>query len=207
MNKTRLEAFSDGVFSIVMTLLIFNIKVPVLAEPFTDGALWRALAGVWPLMLIYVLTFTVLSAFWINHHVLFESFAKSIDRRLTLLNLLYLMFIVFIPFTASLWGAYSTHQPAATLYGLNIFVVVLISTVMGVYIRKTPELAHDAVSVRMVRHGQFRSWVSLTSYAIGIAITFFHPALAATFYVLPVVFNIIPASLGMMEEMLGVRFE
>ncbi len=62
MNKTRLEAFSDGVFAIVMTLLIFNIKVPVLAKPFTDADLWQALGNVWPLLFIYMDTFKGLAA-------------------------------------------------------------------------------------------------------------------------------------------------
>ncbi len=111
MNKGRLEAFSDGVFSIVMTLLIFDVKVPQLVAPFTDHDLWAALSGVWPSITIFVLTFAVLSVFWINHHFLFEMFAKSIDRRLNLLNLLYLMFVVLVPFTASLW-VYSQFRVA-----------------------------------------------------------------------------------------------
>lgn len=207
MNKARLEAFSDGVFSIVMTLLIFNIKVPELQKPFTDAALWSALSDVWPLILIYILTFMVLSAFWINHHFLFESFAKSIDRRLNLLNLLYLLFVVFVPFTASLWGEYSAHQPAALLYGLNIFIIVSISTWMGSYIRRTPELSHDDISTRMIKQGQIRSRITLISYAIGLVLTFIHPGVAAIFYLLPVVFNIIPGSLNLAERLFGFRLD
>jgi len=200
MNKARLEAFSDGVFSIVMTLLIFNIHVPVLVQPFTDAQLWDALGAVWPLMLIYMLTFSVLSAFWINHHFMFESLAKSIDRRINLLNLLYLMFVVLVPFTASLWGAYSTHQPAAILYGINIFIIVAISTWMGSYIRRTPEIFHDDVSSRLIKQGQFRSRITLVSFAIGIVLTFVHPLLAGVFYLLPVMFNIIPGTLNLLER-------
>src|ERR1700690_268375 len=100
MSKTRLESFSDCVFSIVMTLLVFDIKVPALPEPVTDLALWQSLGTIWPLILIYVLTFAVLSVFWVNHHFLFQTIAKSVDRQLNLLNLLYLMFVVLVPFTA-----------------------------------------------------------------------------------------------------------
>lgn len=205
MNKARLEAFSDGVFTIVMTLLIFNIKVPELQKPFTDADLWQALSGVWPNIIIYILTFAVLSTFWINHHFLFESFAKSIDRRLNLLNLLYLLFLVFVPFTATLWGEYSGHQPAAILYGLNIFCIVLISTGMGAYIRQTPELSHDDISTRVIRQGQFRSRVTLIFYAVGIAVTFVSPPLAGLLYILPVIFNIIPGSINVMEKLFGFR--
>lgn len=207
MNKTRLEAFSDGVFSIVMTLLIFNIKIPILAKPFTDADLWGALEDVWPLLSIYFLTFVVLSVFWINHHVLFESFAKSVDRRLNFLNLLYLMFVVLVPFTASLWGTYSSHQPAAILYGINIFIVLVISTWMGYYIRSSPELAHDEINAHTLKHVQFRSRVSLALYIIGIALSLVHPILAAIFYLLPVFFNIFPKILYTVEHLFGVYLD
>jgi uncharacterized membrane protein len=207
MNKDRLEAFSDGVFSIVMTLLIFNIKVPALAEPFTNDQLWVALGDIWPSLVIFMLTFAVLSVFWINHHFLFESFAKSIDRRLNLLNLLYLMFIVFVPFTATLWGQYGRHQPAALLYGVNIFIIVLISSFMSRHIRGSESLLHDDVTPRLMKQARFRSLVSLVSYAIGIVLTFVHPVLAAFFYLFPVIFNIIPGTLNLAEKFFNFRLD
>lgn len=207
MNKGRLEAFSDGIFSIVMTLLIFNIKVPALAKPFTDADLWAALGGVWPAIVIFILTFAVLSVFWINHHFLFESYAKSIDRRLNLLNLAYLMFVVFVPFTATLWGEYGTHQPAAVLYGLNIFAIVFISSFMSRYIRNSESLLHDDITPRLLKQAGFRSQVSLISYALGIAVTFIYPPLAAFFYLFPVIFNIIPGSLNLAEKVFRFRLD
>jgi uncharacterized membrane protein len=205
MNKDRLEAFSDGVFSIVMTLLVFNIHVPTLIEPFTNDDLWVALATVWPSVIIFVLSFLVLSVFWINHHFLFESFAKSVDRRLNLLNLLYLMFIVFVPFSATLWGEYGDHQPAAMLYGLNIFIVVLISAIMSRYIRNSEGLLHDAVTPRLMKQARFRSLLSVVSYAIGIVLSFIHPVLAGILYLFPVIFNIIPGSLNLAEKVFRFR--
>ena len=201
MNKGRLEAFSDGVFSIVMTLLIFNIKVPTLVGAFTDNDLWVALGNVWPAIVIFMLTFAVLSIFWINHHFLFESYAKDIDRRLNLLNLLYLMFVVFVPFTATLWGEYGGHQPAAVLYGLNIFIIVFISSFMARYIRGSVALLHDDITPRLMKQARVRSFISLASYAIGIAAPFVSPPLAALFYLFPVIFNIIPGSLNLAEKL------
>jgi uncharacterized membrane protein len=207
MNKGRLEAFSDGVFSIVMTLLIFNIKVPTLVGAFTDNDLWVALGNVWPAIVIFMLTFAVLSIFWINHHFLFESFAKSIDRRLNLLNLAYLMFVVFVPFTATLWGEYGDHQPAAILYGLNIFIIVLISSFMSRYIRNSESLLHDDVTPRLMKQARFRSLVSLISYALGIAVTFIYAPLAAIFYLFPVIFNILPGTLNLAEKIFSFRLD
>ena len=207
MNKGRLEAFSDGVFSIVMTLLIFNIKVPTLMQPFTDNDLWAALGDIWPSIVIFMLTFTVLSVLWINHHFLFESFAKSIDRRLNLLNLAYLMFVVFVPFTATLWGEYGGHQPAAVLYGLNLFIIVLISGFMSRYIRNSESLLHDDVTPRLMKQARFRSQVSLISYTLGIASTFLFAPLSAFFYLFPVIFNILPGSLNLAEKVFRFRLD
>jgi uncharacterized membrane protein len=207
MNKGRLEAFSDGVFSIVMTLLIFNIKVPTLVGQFTDNDLWIALGNVWPSIVIFMLTFAVLSIFWINHHFLFESYAKDIDRRLNLLNLLYLMFVVFVPFTATLWGEYGEHQPAAILYGVNIFIIVLITSFMSRYIRNSESLLHDDVTPRLMKQARFRSLVSLISYAIGIALTFVYAPLAGLFYVFPIIFNILPGTLNLAERIFKFRLD
>jgi uncharacterized membrane protein len=152
-----------------------------------------------------VLTFAVLSVLWINHHFLFESYAKSIDRRLNLLNLGYLMFVVFVPFTSTLWGEYGEYQPAAILFGLNIFIIVLISSFMSRYIRSSESLLHDDITPRLLRQARFRSILSLICYSVGIVVTFVSPPLSAFFYIFPVIFNIVPGSLDFLERTFGFR--
>jgi uncharacterized membrane protein len=207
MNKSRLEAFSDGVFSIVITLLIFDIKVPIIAKPVTDLALWTAIGGVLPLILIYAMTFVVIASLWINHHYLFESFARSVNRQVNLLNLLYLMFVAFIPFSAYLLGDYATSQPAEIIYGLNIFCAVFITSTMAAYIRNHPDLHNDDLSSRIIKQARVRSLVSLISYTLGLAATFLYAPLALLFYILPVVFNILPGSLNMAERLFRFRLD
>jgi uncharacterized membrane protein len=200
MNKSRLEAFSDGVFSIVMTLLIFNIKVPVLPEPVTNNELWGQLGLIWPSIVTYAITFAVLSALWINHHYLFHSFAKAVDRRLNLLNLVYLMFVAFVPFSSNFIGSYSSHQPAAIVYGLNIFCIVFLSSSMVTYIKNHPDLFNEELSQRTLNQANFRSTLSLTSYAIGLACSFVFVPLSLFFFLFPIIFNIIPGSLDFAEH-------
>lgn len=200
MNKARLEAFSDGVFSIVITLLIFNIKVPQLAHP-TNADLWLAVGGVVPLLLIYVMTFAVIASLWINHHFLFETFARSVNRQVNLLNLVYLMFVAFIPFSAYLLGEYSTFVPAALIYGINLSCVVLISSIMASYIRNHPDLSsHQELSPRMLKQARFRASLSLVSYLAGMVSIFIYPTISLFFYLFPVIFNIIPGSLNAAER-------
>jgi uncharacterized membrane protein len=200
MNKSRLEAFSDGIFSIAMTLLVFNIKVPILEEPVSNAQLWDQLGLIWPSLVTFAITFAVLSAVWINHHYLFHSFAKAIDRRLTLLNMAYLMCVAFVPFSSNFLGVYGAHQPAVVLYGLNIFCIVFLSASMVSYIKKTPALFNEDLSHRELNQANFRSTLSLSCYALGLACSFFFPRLSILFYFFPVIFNITPGSLNLAEK-------
>ena len=90
----RLEAFSDGVFAIAITLLILEIGVPHVPA---DGSLWRALRELWPSYLSYAISFVIIGVMWINHHNLFRDIAR-VDHYLLVLNLLLLMSISFLPF-------------------------------------------------------------------------------------------------------------
>src|SRR5277367_1636571 len=93
----RLEAFSDGVFSIAITLLVLEIKLPENPPIHSSGQLWLALAQLWTHYLGYVLSFFVIGVMWANHHALFE-YIRRADRAVLLANLLLLMGVGFLPF-------------------------------------------------------------------------------------------------------------
>ena len=121
----RLEAFSDGVFAVAITLLVLNIKIP--PDNFLDDSkLWPALAGQWPVLLAFVTSFSTIGIMWINHHRLFTHIRHT-DTGLLLFNLLLLLVIVFIPFpTALLAQQYSVdpkqHQAAVIYSATNIIM-------------------------------------------------------------------------------------
>src|SRR5262245_64949041 len=98
MNKTRLEAFSDGVFAIVITLLIRNVHVP-------DGytLTLQSLRPLLPPLGTFVLSFIIVGVYWIAHHHMLH-FVVEVNRRMLWLNLLLLLCVVFIPFPTSLLG-------------------------------------------------------------------------------------------------------
>src|SRR5215831_936032 len=114
MSKTRLEAFSDGVFAIVITLLILNVRVPD-GRTLTLGAL-RPLI---PPLGTFVLSFIIVGVYWISHHHTLH-FVKEVNRRLLWLNLLVLLCVVFIPFPTSLLGTGFNNPLAVRLYGLSL---------------------------------------------------------------------------------------
>jgi uncharacterized membrane protein len=98
MPKHRLESFSDGVFAIVITLLILNVHLD------RDQELTiQTLASLAPEMLAFALTFLIVGVYWVSHHSMMHMI-KTVDRRLLWLNLLLLLAVVFIPFPAYLLG-------------------------------------------------------------------------------------------------------
>ncbi len=208
MNKARLEALSDGIFAIVMTLLIFDIKVPAISGEVTSETLWSSLMTLWPHIVVYAGTFLVLSAMWINHHFLFQMFAKDVDRRLNLLNLVYLMFVAFFPFSASFIGEYHAYQPATILYGINLLAITLLSIAMTRYIRLSQGTEH--LPKRLLNQSRFRFLVNITCYLVAILVSFWNVHISLFLYIFPVIFNIIPGTLDFTERLfrfdLGERF-
>ena len=104
MPTTRLEAFSDGVIAIAITLLVLEIRVP---EELHDG-LAHALADQWSSYAAYLLSFIVIGIMWVNHHALVATVART-DRVLLLLNLHLLLWIAFLPFPTGLVADYIRH--------------------------------------------------------------------------------------------------
>lgn len=113
----RLEAFSDGVFAVAITLLILNIKIPGLDLP-NDRDLWNVLGSEWSMFAAYAISFLTIGIMWLNHHRLFVHI-KRIDTILLFINLLLLLIIVFIPFPTALLAEYMGRpdlHAAAILY-------------------------------------------------------------------------------------------
>lgn len=207
MNKLRLEFLSDGVFAIVMTLLIIEIHVPEFDHlNVTNGELWQALLHLSPLFVSYFVSFLVLSMFWLSHNALYSFFAKNIDRYLILLNMLYLCTIAFIPFSAHLIGRYPQNEVAFIVYGLNLFVTGSCSYFLLKYAILSKEIDTDHVSSRVFKQAAIR--VTLTPFfsLLGIlAASLGYLPVALFFFGFPIVFNILPGGLDFLERKFKFR--
>lgn len=118
----RIEAFADGVFAIVITLLILDIRVPqVQGEPIGPQLL-RELINMWPKYLAYAMSFIIVGVYWVGHHAQFR-FIQYADRTLLWINILFFMCVAFVPFSAALIGEYRHEQVAVIIYGVNLIVV------------------------------------------------------------------------------------
>lgn len=121
MTKTRLEAFSDGVLAVAITLLVLDLH----AESGSGSSLLQQIRQEWPSFAAYLLSFFVVGVIWVNHHALL-ALAKAVDRRLLFYNLVLLFFVSTIPFTTSSLASFlevdgwDNNRTAVVLYGLSM---------------------------------------------------------------------------------------
>jgi len=123
----RIVAFSDGVFSIAITLLVLNLSI---SHHLTDGEVGNALWEQREQLLAYAISFAVIARFWIVHHSFFSE-VTAFDGRLISLNMLYLGCLVLIPFSSSVLGEYGGQLPAVVVYSANLTAVVLVGQWMS----------------------------------------------------------------------------
>lgn len=138
---SRIVAFSDGVFSIAITLLILNVSIE--ARDVADGGLWQALWDQRENLLAYAISFAVIGRFWLVHHRFFGE-VTAFDNRLIGLNMLYLGWIVLIPFSSQLLGDYGGQTPSVIVYAVNLAVVVLLGLLMSSRARRAGLTSGDA---------------------------------------------------------------
>jgi len=136
----RLEAISDGVFAIALTLLVLDIKVPVSVSIHTEGQLFSVLCNLMPKFLSYFLSFMTLGIFWVGHTTQFTFIERS-DRHLNWICLFFLLFVSVLPFTTAFLSEHIHFKLAIGLYWLNIFLLGLV-----IYIQWNYAYPHHCIS-------------------------------------------------------------
>jgi len=127
MDRSRLEAFSDGVIAVAITLLALDLTV---AGPAGHGSLADQLHEKWPAFLAYLISFFMIGIVWVNHHVLVRSIIKP-DRTLLFLNLVLLLFVVLIPFATAIVADYFSRHDWNTQVAMMIYGGVFLGMSIG----------------------------------------------------------------------------
>lgn len=179
MNKTRLEAFSDGVFAIAITLLILNVRVPN-KENISNTQLNHILKGSAPQLLSFVFSFLVIGVFWVAHNRIF-SFAKVVDQPLLWLNIVYLMFIAFVPFPASILADNFFLPSTILLYTGTLFVIGLMHFIILEYIIRNKDLKHEALTKDIYQSGVKTAVFGPICYALAAVSCFINAYLSLFF--------------------------
>jgi len=130
LTTNRIEAFSDGVFAIAMTLLVLQISVPEIPEALVAIELPRKLLALWPAKLLsYAMSFVLIGIYWVTHHITFHHIKRS-DPVLLWLNILFLMCVSFIPFPTALIGQYLHQQLPVLIYSATLGITGLVSQLL-----------------------------------------------------------------------------
>jgi uncharacterized membrane protein len=167
----RIVAFSDGVFSIAITLLVLNLGIEKgLTEGQIDSAIWNLRED----LLAYGISFAVIGRFWLVHHRFFSE-VEAFDGRLIGLNMLYLGWIVLIPFSSEVLGEYGGTTTAVVIYSVNLALVVLLGQVMSAYARRR---RLTKIGDRAHREAQIRGAYIAGIFLLTIPLAFVSPGLA-----------------------------
>jgi uncharacterized membrane protein len=167
----RIVAFSDGVFSIAITLLVLNLG---LSDHLANGEVANALWEQREQLLAYAISFAVIARFWVVHHSFFGE-VKAFDSRLIGLNMLYLGWVVLIPFSSEVLGEYAGATAAVVLYAANLAGVVLIAQWMAWDARGAGLTSIDDATQR---ESLIRSVFIASVFVFSVAVAFVTPHVA-----------------------------
>jgi uncharacterized membrane protein len=197
-GTTRIEAFSDGVFAIVVTLLVLEIKVPHFEEGATSMEILRELIHMAPKFTGYIVSFLVVAIFWVNHHQLFHSLDRT-DRKLLWLNNLLLFWISFIPFPTAFLGEYPMQPVPVIFYGA---VLLFASVSFNLILRHGVKfgLFHDSISKEVLAQGVKRGMFGPAIYLISILLAFVSVYISLVMFVLVPIFYFVPQKIVRAEE-------
>jgi uncharacterized membrane protein len=183
MNKDRLEAFSDGVIAIIITIMVLEIKVP-------HGANWEELIPLFPKFLSYVMSFLFVGIYWINHHHTLQ-IAEEVNGRILWSNMALLFCLSLIPFVSGWMGENNFASLPVALYG-----VVMLASALAFRVLVTALLAQhgteSALGKAVGRDRDIKGWISWGIYSLAIPLSFWNPIIAALMNVLVSVMYLIP---------------
>ena len=184
MPTSRVEALSDGIFAIAMTLLVLDLAVPDAPSVDADAALRAFLVEDWPKLLNYAKGFLLLAVFWVIHHKQFHSIKRT-DEGFIWINILAMMLIVLVPFTTSLESEYGSLPLASLIFNANILAVGLAYLLLWFYATRNYHLVSleefDAERIRLSRR---RSMVVPAAALLAMGLSLVVPSWSALAYLM-----------------------
>ncbi len=191
MTTHRIEALTDGIFAIAMTLLVLNLSLPEMETGLTQTAeVHNLLIGQMHKFFNYALSFVLLAIFWILHHQQFH-FIKRTDRVHLWINIFTLMFIVLIPFSASLVGDYPNEWMAKFFFDLNLFIIGLFFIWNWTYATKRHRLVDRSLDPQRIALGKKRGAVTPFVALLAMALSAINPQFSSSVYLLiPIILSL-----------------
>jgi uncharacterized membrane protein len=171
MGKGRIEAFSDGVIAVIITIMVLELKAPHEPTP-------EALLELSPVFVSYVLSFINIGIYWNNHHHLFQA-VKHINGKILWANLHLLFWLSLIPFMTGWMGENHFATWPVVLFGVNLLLAGAAYTILTIQILALHGKGSD---IAKAIGSDFKGKLSIAIYAAGIALAFFNPWISVALY-------------------------
>lgn len=191
---SRLEAFSDGVFAIVITLLSFQFRIPEFTSGVSLHQNFQELLRIAPNFFAFVFSFVFIAVFWINHHQLYYSI-KEANTPLLWYNIHVLFWISLVPFPISMVGNHPTQQLSVISLGVVLLMCSLAAYLVRRYAHFTARLADKNITIASVKTGMKLNIIAIVFNVIAIGVSFFSVYIAYGIYVIILCLFIIPQKL------------
>ena len=182
MNKTRLEAFSDAVIAILMTIMVLELKIP-------NGEDFDALKPLFPIFLAYVLSFIYLGIYWNNHHHMLQA-TRKVNGKILWANMHLLFWLSLVPFTTGWMGENHFAPLPLSIYGVNLLLCAISYTILQMNIVKHEGGENEPLAAA-VGH-DLKGKISMVCYAVAIPMAFLSQWVAGGLYTVVAIFWFIP---------------
>lgn len=204
MRHHRLDQLSDGIFAIVMTILVFEIRLPEFLGTPGNNLLLFELKNLLPSLLSYALTFALLFTYWRAHHFFISTYAKNVDLMLTNINALFFLLISLVPFSASMLGRYSDSPISVAVFGCHIMLIGFTLYLMRHYVLYSEHIKNPEITHREIFSSTVRTIMPIIFAVIAIAISFINIKFSLAFFMLAVLFNLSSTSTKVFEKIFRV---
>jgi uncharacterized membrane protein len=190
ISKGRIETLTDGIFAIVMTILVLEFTIPHIPQPQVYTELPKHLLELWPVFLSYVTSFIILGFFWMGHNKQFH-YIKRVNGTLLWISIFYLMFIALIPFSTTIIGEYGDQQISVLIYGVNLTIASSLNYILWRYATINHRLVEsdlDPIYIRLVAR---RYLIVIFMLMIAIVVSFENINASLLLYISTPLYNFI----------------
>lgn len=183
LTTQRIEALTDGIFAIAMTLLVLNLHLPKISSDLAAKELSKQLFGLWPHFQGYATSFILLAVFWIVHHKQFRAIKRANEVSLWM-NILALLFVALIPFSTSLSGEYGNQQIAVVFFECNLLAAGLIFYLQWRYATNNHRLVDPGLDPQSIALARKRNLFIPIVSLLAIGVSFISPEWSTTTYLI-----------------------
>lgn len=206
MKQQRLDGLADGIFAIVMTVLVFELRIPQLGDTATDRMLWMEITKLWPVFMSLLISFALLFTYWRAHHFIASVYAKNVTVGFANLNALFFLLIVLVPFTAHFLGEYPESKVAIAVYGINVIAIGFSLFFMRRYVETNPEIETTPITKADRRSGYIRILFPVFAAAVAIIISYWNSTISMFLFTISILFNLLPSSTNIIHRWLDLVF-